>query len=415
MSERILERPVPVVSIPTDARHLPVVVAVAPLAPVVAGSAPAMPDSPARTVLRRIGSTIARGPEAVIGAATLIVGLAVLAAIPILQLLSLGYLLESAARVAQTGRVRDGFIGLRPAARIGSLVAGTWLILLPLRLVSALAFDAQLIDPNGPLARRWATALTILTGLAVLHIVSAWSRGGKLRYFFWPFNSIWLIRRLLRGGYYAEARDAVWDFLANSRLPYYFWLGLRGFIGTFLWLALPITLIALGSKIPRVGFLLGLPGALLLMLVVLYLPFLQVRFAVENRLAAMFELRAVRARFRRAPWAFAIALAITLLFALPLYLLKIEMIPREAAWLPSLVFVVFIFQARLLTGWAYARSQRRSWPRHWFLRWTGRLALLPVVAMYVLVAFFTQYAAWEGVWSLYEQHAFLLPVPFLGS
>jgi len=99
---------------------------------------------------------------------------------------------------------------------------------------------------------------------------------------------------------------------------------------------------------------------------------------------------------------------------LPLYLLKIEMIPRETAALPSLVFVLFTFPARLLSGWAYGRSQRRQTPRHWFFRWTGRLPFLPAVALYVLVVFFTQYTSWNGVWSLYEQHALLVPVPFFG-
>ena len=46
------------------------------------------------------------------------------------------------------------------------------------------------------------------------------------------------------------------------------------------------------------------------------------------------------------------------------------------------------------------------------IRWTGRLPLLPVAGFYVLVVFFTQYTSWNGVWSLYEQHAFLVPVPF---
>ena len=99
---------------------------------------------------------------------------------------------------------------------------------------------------------------------------------------------------------------------------------------------------------------------------------------------------------------------------MPLYLLKIEIIPREAAWLPSLVFIVFIFPARLLTGWALGRAGRRLTPRHWFFRWTGRLPLLPAVAFYVLIVFFSQYTSWNGVWSLYEQHAFLVPAPFIG-
>ena len=106
-------------------------------------------------------------------------------------------------------------------------------------------------------------------------------------------------------------------------------------------------------------------------------------------------------------------LLVMLLGAIPLYLLKIEMIPREAAWLPSLVFVAFLAPARLLVGWAYARSGRRELPRHWAFRALGRLAILLTAPFYVLVVVLAQYTSWGGVWSLYEQHAFLLPVPFL--
>jgi hypothetical protein len=252
----------------------------------------------------------------------------------------------------------------------------------------------------------------VLIGFTALHIGAACARGGRLRYFVWPFNVVWLFRRWLRGGYYAEARDAVWDVAASLRLPYYFWLGFRGFIGAFAWLAFPVTLIALG-RLPNAAML-GFLGALWLGVVLLYLPFLQMRLAMTNRLAGAFELRAVRRDFRRAPWAFTLAFVVTLLSALPLYLLKIEMVPREAAWLPSLVFIAFIFPARLLTGWAMGRAQRREAPRHWFFRWTGRLPVLPAAAFYVLVVYFTQFTSWNGVWSLYEQHAFLVPVPFFG-
>ena len=122
----------------------------------------------------------------------------------------------------------------------------------------------------------------------------------------------------------------------------------------------------------------------------------------------------MRLAFRNAPIAFWVALFLTLALPIPLYLLKAELVPREAAWLPSLVFVVLIWPARLLTGWAVSRAERREQPRHWFFRWTSRLALLPVVAIYVLIVYFTQYVSWYGGLSLYEQHAFLLPVPFLG-
>jgi hypothetical protein len=363
------------------------------------------------SLLRLVFRGMASAWEWLFGVATLIGGLAVLAAIPVVGLLSLGYLLEVGGRVARTGKLRNGFIGVCKAARIGTIVLGTWLMLLPLRLVSSLLATAQIIDPGGPQARMWKVVLIVLTAVMAAHIALATLRGGKLRYYLWPIgNLIWLVRQLARGGYYAEARDAVWDFVTALRLPYYFWLGLRGFLVGFLWLVLPISLLALGRKAP----LLGIIGGITLGLVLLFLPFLQMRFAAENRLRAGFELGAVLSRFGRAPWAFGFAFFITLLFALPLYLLKIEMIPREAAWLPSLVFIVFIFPARLLAGWAYGRAERRPAPRHWFFAATGLMGMIPSAAFYVLIVYLTQYTSWEGVWSLYEQHAFLLPVPFMG-
>jgi hypothetical protein len=253
-----------------------------------------------------------------------------------------------------------------------------------------------------------ASVAVILASL--LHIFVACARGGRLRHFLWPFgNPIWLVRRMRRGGLYAEARDGLWTFAAALRLPHYFRVGLVGFLGTLAWIIPPVLLIAAGARVPLVGVL----GALLLAIVVPFLPFLQVRYAVEGRASALFSPRAVRDHFRRAPWAFAFSLMVMLLAAIPLYLLKIEMIPREAAWLPSLVFVIFLAPARLLTGWAYARSLRRDRPRHWSFRVLGRLAIVPVASFYVLVVFLSQYISWAGVNSLYEQHAFLVPVPFL--
>jgi hypothetical protein len=219
----------------------------------------------------------------------------------------------------------------------------------------------------------------------------------------------WLVRRLRAGGLYAEARDGFWGFVAALRLPHYFRLGLVGFLGTLAWLVLPASLIAASGRFPALGFL----GAFLLAVVAPSLPFLQVRYAVEGRISDLFSIRHVRERFRRAPWAFAFALMVLLLASVPLYLLKIEMVPREAAWLPSLVFVVFLAPAHLLVGWAYARSWRRYRPRHWLVRALGRLAIIPVALFYVLVVVLAQYTSWGGIWSLFEQHAFLLPVPFL--
>src|SRR5436190_17483318 len=109
--------------------------------------------TPSRSILGRVWHGTCSACEWFFGAATLVVGLAVLAAVPILQFLTLGYLLEAGGRVARTGKLRSGFIGVRIAARAGGMVLGAWLVLLPLRLVSSLWLSAEIIDPDGPTAR----------------------------------------------------------------------------------------------------------------------------------------------------------------------------------------------------------------------------------------------------------------------
>ena len=127
----------------------------------------------------------------------------------------------------------------------------------------------------------------------------------------------------------------------------------------------------------------------------------------------MFEWREIRARFRRAPLAFWIALVVTLLFAIPLYLLKIELTPKVLAWAPSVLFVILIFPARLLTGWATHRSLRRVDDRHWAVRWLGRLAIVPIALAYGLAVYLNPFLSWNGAYSLLEQHAFLVPAPLM--
>jgi hypothetical protein len=53
--------------------------------------------------------------------------------IPVLQLLSFGYLIEVTGRLARGGKINDAMIGLRKASRIGGILLGTWLLLFPIR------------------------------------------------------------------------------------------------------------------------------------------------------------------------------------------------------------------------------------------------------------------------------------------
>jgi len=407
----------------------------------------------------RLWYGLAWGLEWLFGLASLLGTLAVLAAIPLVNFISLGYLLEASGRVARSGRLRDGFIDIAKFARIGSMAAGTWLWLLVPRLISSLATDAWLIDPDSFSARAWRLVQIVVTLMVISHILLAWYSGGRLRHFFWPllapfqlagwflFGGIvgpivkplitalspaftedlyalqplsqWFPPAILaagirRGRMYAEARDAVWDYVVSLGLPHYFWLGLRGFVGAFAWLIVPSLMLMAGtSGRGPLTILIGYLGAMALAFVLLYLPFLQTHFACQNRLAAMFAWSEVRAQFRRAPIAYWFALTITLLFALPLYLLKIEPLPRDLWWTVTIFFILFIYPARLLTGWAVGRAMHREQPRFFLFRWLARFTAIPVVLFYILVLFFTQYTSFLGPASILEQHAFLVPVPFL--
>ncbi len=366
-----------------------------------------------RSFIRRFFDGVASLVEWLFGAAVIVVGLAVLSVLPVLNFLSLGYLLNASGTVARTGRLRDGLVGVRKAAVIGRFIAGTWLVLWPVRIISGFWKDAVLIAPDGANARAWRIGLVVATFLTLWHIVWACLRSGKLRHFLWP-APLGFVRWLRTPDKYETTRNAVIEYVLSLRLPFYFWLGLRGFVGALAWLIIPVGILLLASRLPPAGAaLLSLPGGFLLFLTAMYLPFLQARFALTGDFSDLFALREIRALFTRAPVAFWLALLVTLLFALPLYLLKVELTPRELAWLPSLVFVSFILPARLLTGWAVGRALRREQPRHALFRWVSRLAILPVAGVYVLFVYLSQFFSWNGAWSFLEQHAFLVPAPLM--
>jgi hypothetical protein len=378
--------------------------------------APFRPEAPPTRAGGRIRRTFGRitgGLDWAFGLLCLVAGLAIFSVVPLLNFISLGYLLHVSAQVARSGRIRDGFVGIRRASRIGSFVVGALLICIPARILSGLWKDAEIVAPGSNGAALWRIATFIVTSITLFQILWASLRGGRLHHFLWP-APFQFIAWLKSPDKVSSLRDRLSVGASGLRLPFLFWLGARAFAGTFLWLLLPVgILITAAQQAPESGgALLSLLGGLLLMPVVLYLPFLQVRFALEDRFRALFEIASIRQHFNRAPLAFWCALLATLLFALPLYLLKIELPPRGIVWLPSLVFVLFIFPARLLTGWAFGRALRQPSPRHGMIRWASRVGLLPVVLIYVVIVYLSQYLSWNGTLGLLEQHAFLVPAPW---
>jgi hypothetical protein len=247
-----------------------------------------------------------------------------------------------------------------------------------------------------------------------MHLLGAIFSGGRFSAFFRPMRSgrrlLAAIRAGTAWGTAAEALTRVVDAIEPGKL---FSLGLRGFLGTFLWLLVPTILFSALRDTTKPGqILITLLGGILLAIVLAWVPFLQARFAAEQRLAAFRDLGAVRELWRRAPLVMLLALAILYGLSLPLYLFKIVATPRDAVLFLTPIFVLTIYPARLVVGWATHRAQTRPARRWLLLRWPVTAILLPLLALYVFLLFFTPAIDAFGRRALFDHHALLIPTPF---
>ena len=123
--------------------------------------------------------------------------LAVIAAIPVINILALGYLLEVEGRLGRTGRLRHAFPLLEIAPRFGAIVMGLTGWLLPIWLLTQVLADYRLIAPTSPTTLSLVRLHAVAVVLVSLHLVLALSRGGSLGCFVRPLkNVLWLISEL---------------------------------------------------------------------------------------------------------------------------------------------------------------------------------------------------------------------------
>ncbi len=340
--------------------------------------------------------------------------LAVIAAVPVVNILALGYLLEVEGRMGRTGRLRFAFPLLEIAPRFGAIVVGLSAWLIPIWILTKVLADYRLIAPTSDETEALGWTHSVAVVLVTMHLLLALARGGSLGCFFRPLkNLLWLISQLRRGGYFERAERHVREFVFEMRIGHHFWLGLRGLVGGLAWLVIPTALFGVYSQVDQIGQLLvTLVGGMMLVLVLAWVPFLQARLATENRMRAMFELGAVRELFCRSPLCWFIVITLTSALSLPLYLFKIYLLPSDAMWMTTLAFIVTIYPARLLTGWAYHRASKRPRRSFWMWRWLWRLMMLPLLSFYVFLLFFTPLFSEHGKRVLFEHHLLLLPAPF---
>lgn len=341
----------------------------------------------------------------VYGSLGLLAGLSLLAAIPILQFMTLGWLLEVEGRLARGERWRSALPGLERAVPVGSGLFGCGVLLIPFLLLWHYHLDARLLAPASPLASTlWRVSVGY--GLAAgLYAALALAAGrGSLLAFATPFRNLQVLYE--RGE--RPSPLAALDWLRALRLGHYLSQGVKGFLVAAAWLSPPTLLLAAGKAAPGLGLL----GALLLVLCLRLALVAQARVAATGELRAGFAWGEIREDVRRAPLATALALALTLALALPLYLLKIQLLDRDAFWLLALPFLVLLWPTRVASGWALRRARRREARSHLLWRILGTCLALPAGGAYVFLLFFSQYFAWRGSAGLFAHHAFLLPVAF---
>lgn len=352
--------------------------------------------------------------------ASLSVLLAFVAAIPIVQFASLGYLLTSASNLAQRKPWATAFPGLRLAGRLGTFALLATLLWLPVWLVTDLSYSAQLLQPGSRSAGMWRFGAFVISFAWVAHISWAAMRGGRWWNFLWP-APIRMAKQIFSKTTWHRASDDLYTLVTSLHFPQLWWLGARAALGAFLWTCIPVSLLIIGIRADGAGLApVGLLGALLMVVVALYLPHLQVHMAMENRLGAILEIGKVRMRFRYAPIAHSLSLFLLFLLCTPVYLIRIEATPAELVWAPSLVFIVLMLPAKIALGasigYAEGRQHARRLPvRHWTLRWPARLFALASVVVYVILLNVAQLFASQGAIMMYFQHAFLAPLPLVSS
>lgn len=327
-------------------------------------------------------------------------------------------MLEVSARITRGQPLRSCFPGTDLAGRLVMILICVSVSWLPVWFLTDMAYTAELVEQGGAAARRLRFFARVISVLWIVWIFWAIFRGAKLRHFFWPAPLL-AIRCVFSPAVWRDAEDKLWEFVRAVQLPRLLWLGMMASIGALVWLVLPSSCIAiglLGSGNAGTG-LVGLIGAVGMWWVLLHLPFLQIHMAAQGRLISVFDVRYARRAFRRSPWSLCLATWVTFVFAVPLYLLRIELIPAELWWILSFFFVILMFPAKLCTAWALRRSNFHNPGNatsvvHWFWRYCAWLPQIAVVLAYLGILYLAKFALWEGTASIYLQHAFLPPVPF---
>lgn len=352
-----------------------------------------------------------------IGLGFLIPLLALFAALPGLNIISLGMLLDAEAQVGKTGRFRDGFPLLPLSTRVGTIGLMVMIFLSPIILLSTLADSQNIIRQiSGLTPGRLRTVTSIVQVLTFVHLSLAIANGGSFWRFFRPISNI---RRLISGlqsGTFVRGVNCWSDrILALFKPMEHLKMAVYAGIGAICWLAIPTLLLGTAStrpyQEPGGAVAVSLIGGALLIPVAAWLPLLQCHQAATGRFKAIFEIGTARRIISRAPIRWAISTILLYGLAVPLYLSKIVVPPADAFWLFTPLFIIIIYPTRLLMGWVYGTGMKATSKSSLLIRWPTKVFMIPMLGLYSLILFAVPLISESGPRAMFENHAFLLPAP----
>lgn len=400
--------------------------------------------------------------QVVIGIGFLVPLMAGLAALPGLNLVSLGMLLNAEREVGNSGRLRDGFPLLPISARIGTIGIMVGLGLIPIFMLASLEQSYGIIRE---LSMRPAAAIgtiKVIVQIAVfVYLLLAVGNGGSVRSFFWPLrpdsrrfaklltglsfvgpivlgiasgqggvivfilpllmvgaavqNAIEIRRAIKEERYWTSIDHYATEIFAVLKPWEHLKLAFKGAVGALCWLVIPTLLLGASSsrpyQEPGLAALASFAGGALLIPIASWLPLLQCHQAATGRFAAIFEVKVAREIICRVPIRWAVATILLYALAVPLYLSKVVVPPADAYWIFTPLFILVIYPTRLLMGWVYGIGTQTRKRRSRLVRWPTKVFMVPLLGLYSLILFAVPLISETGPRAMMENHAFLLPAP----
>jgi hypothetical protein len=325
---------------------------------------------------------------------------------PVLGFVPLGYLFRSQQQIVQSGSLSHAVPNNRQWTQFWQTSLPWLMILLPMLLLDTLARQAAYIKPDDHLVAGLVYLLPGLWIATLAHLAAAQIRGGG-SLFGRPINNArWIITlpSAQRRSLVASGLHRSWLFFnATTDL---FLLGVRGYVAVLSWLVIPSLLIHLVISHPYLQW----PGIISLAMAVPFAILGGVRFAVEDRILAAWDVRDLVRRIRRAPWALVLTLVVIDLLTVPIWVAKIEKPIWEIAWALNVVCFWAVWPGRILAAWTYSQPGDDTRTISFVRRPLAYVLIAFLSIFYAMALFLMHPISWLGTRLPFAQHAFLLPI-----